>query len=41
MDYIEVIDTITKLLEMQEKVKIHYKVRKGDEIYNEREIRTF
>lgn len=41
MDYMEIVDTITKLLEMQEKVKIHYKVRKGDEKYNEREIRTF
>ena len=36
MDYLEMIDTITKLLEAQEKVKIHYKVRKGDEKYNER-----
>lgn len=30
MDYMEIAYTITKLLEMQEKVKIHYKVRKED-----------
>lgn len=36
MDYMEIADTITKLLEIQERVKIHYKVRKGDEEYNER-----
>ena len=41
MDYMEIADTITKLLEIQEKVKIHYKVRKGDEKYNERELQTF
>lgn len=40
MDYMEIVDTITKLLEKQERVKIHYKVKKGDEIYNERELRT-
>ena len=31
MDYMEVADTITRLLEMQEQVKIHYRVRKGEE----------
>lgn len=40
MDYMEMAYTITKLLEKQEKVKIHYKVRKGDGEDNERKLRT-
>ena len=40
MDYMEITHTITKLLEMQENVKIHYKVRKGDGEDNERKLRT-
>ena len=36
MDYKEIADTITRLLEMQEKVKIHYKVKEKGEDYNGR-----
>ena len=35
MDYIEIADTITRLLEIQEKVKIHYKVKEKGEECNE------
>lgn len=36
MNYKEIVETITKLLEIQEGVKIHYKIK---EIEDEREIR--
>ena len=40
MDYVEIVDTITRLLEMQEKVKIHYKVKEKGVDYDERKLRT-
>jgi hypothetical protein len=39
VEYIEIIDTITRLLEMQENVKIHYKVRKGEEYDGRRKFK--
>ena len=41
MDYMEIVDTITRLLEMQEKVKIHYKIKENGEKIDERKLRTF
>ena len=40
MDYMDIADTITRLLEKQEKVKIHYKLKEKGEDYDERKLRT-